>query len=375
MCRAAAVGELHHQHRADREVRGDEDVRFGAWQIATARPGSKPVVPITTCTPAATASRALASAVSGTVKSTTTSGRSRQRLGERRAERRVGARRPAPCRRRPRRRRTPSGPSVPRRRRRRRGSCSRALHQRGLDGGQRLLEALARRGRCRRPTGARARTARRPATTRSSSVTASIRSTISSTDSSGIPASTSEPSRFMRAPVDSSDSTTRPLRFSLARSSSSGGRGLLAQPPSSVPTTASASVEVLGARADVQPDLAGVGVGARERVHRVGQPATLAHLLEQARGRGAAEDRVEHAQREAPLVVARERRPAEAHVVLLGVLALEAATRGQVGRARRAPTARRRLIRWRRSTCFAASSTSASWSTAPAAAITTLAGT
>jgi len=26
-------GELHHQHRADREVRGDEDVRFGFRQI------------------------------------------------------------------------------------------------------------------------------------------------------------------------------------------------------------------------------------------------------------------------------------------------------------------------------------------------------
>ncbi len=45
---------------------------------------------------------------------------------------------------------------------------------------------------------------------------------------SGSPARISEPSRFMRAPVDSSASTTRPLRFSLARSQLLGGRRALA---------------------------------------------------------------------------------------------------------------------------------------------------
>jgi len=42
-----------------------------------------------------------------------------------------------------------------------------------------------------------------------------------------------------------------------------------------------------------------------EAEDRVGEPAALAHRLEEARGRGTAEDRVEHAQREAPLVIAR----------------------------------------------------------------------
>ena len=49
------------------------------------------------------------------------------------------------------------------------------------------------------------------------SATASMRSTTSSSAISGESARTSEPSRFIRAPVDSSASTTRPLRFSLAR--------------------------------------------------------------------------------------------------------------------------------------------------------------
>ena len=52
--------------------------------------GSKPVVPITTCTPASTHASALSSAVSGRVKSTTTS-QSPRIVGQRRVERRVGA--------------------------------------------------------------------------------------------------------------------------------------------------------------------------------------------------------------------------------------------------------------------------------------------
>ena len=66
-------GELHHQHGADREVGGHEHVGAGAAQLASSS-RSKPVVPITTCTPAATASRALATAVVGIVKSTSTPG-------------------------------------------------------------------------------------------------------------------------------------------------------------------------------------------------------------------------------------------------------------------------------------------------------------
>ena len=58
------------------------------------------------------------------------------------------------------------------------------------------------------------------------------------------PARISEPSRFIRAPVDSSASTTRPLRFSLARSSSSAVAGSSRRRASSVPTTASASARL-----------------------------------------------------------------------------------------------------------------------------------
>src|SRR5205823_12118200 len=81
--------------------------------------------------------------------------------------------------------------------------------------------------------------------------------------------------------------------------------------------------EVLGTGPHVDPHLARVGVLARERVDRVRQTALLAHLLEQARRGGAAEDRVEYAQGEAPVVVPRDTGRPQAHVVLLGVLALE----------------------------------------------------
>ena len=193
-----------------------------------------------------------------------------------------------------------------------------------------------RRGRCRPPTAARAPTAPRRARARSSSVTASIRSTTSSSDSSGAPASTSEPSRFMRAPVDSSASTTRPLRFSLARVELLAVAGSSRSRSSSAADDRERLLEVVGPRPDVQADLAGVLVGAGERVDGVGEPAPLADLLEQARGGGAAEDRVEHAQREPALVVAREAGAAEADVVLLGVLALEAPCARGLGTARTA---------------------------------------
>ena len=75
MCRAAAV--------ANCIISTAPIAKFGAMKMfalasdrSDSSPGSKPVVPITTCTPAATASRALATAVVGTVKSTSTSGRS-----------------------------------------------------------------------------------------------------------------------------------------------------------------------------------------------------------------------------------------------------------------------------------------------------------
>ena len=85
--------------------------------------------------------------------------------------------------------------------------------------------------------------------------------------------------------------------------------------------------EVLLARADVEADQAGVRVLRREAVDGVGHPALLADLLEQARGSGAAEDRVEQRRGEAPPVGARDARRADADVVLLRVLLLEAKAR------------------------------------------------
>ena len=84
---------------------------------------------------------------------------------------------------------------------------------------------------------------------------------------------------------------------------------------------------MLGPRADVDADLAGLGVQAREHEHRIGEAAALAHLLKQPRGGRGAEHPLEHAQRKAPLVIAREAAAAETHVVLLGVFAHEAHAR------------------------------------------------
>src|SRR3954449_13162030 len=93
--------------------------------------------------------------------------------------------------------------------------------------------------------------------------------------------------------------------------------------------------DVVRPRAQVQADLARAGVHRLERVDVVGESAPLTHLLEQPRRRRAAEDVVEHAQREAAVVVARDARRAETDVVLLGLLGDEAHPRRLVGRRRR----------------------------------------
>src|ERR1043166_7335292 len=85
--------------------------------------------------------------------------------------------------------------------------------------------------------------------------------------------------------------------------------------------------EVVLARSDVDADLARVGVLRREAVDGVGHAPLLADLLEEPRGRRAPEDAVEQRGREAPLVRACDSRRGDAHVVLLGVLALEAQAR------------------------------------------------
>ena len=101
--------------------------------------------------------------------------------------------------------------------------------------------------------------------------------------------------------------------------------------------------EVVGARADVEADLARVDELGGERVDRVGEPALLAHGLEQPRGGQPAEDGVEHPQREAAVVVARQPEGAEADVDLLGLLALELQRRAR--RVRRRDQRRRGVDR------------------------------
>ena len=88
MCLRGLGGELHHQHGADREVRAEEDV--GAARARRARATSKPLVPITTCTPAATASRALSQRLVGLREVDEHVGVA-EHVGDARAQRRVGA--------------------------------------------------------------------------------------------------------------------------------------------------------------------------------------------------------------------------------------------------------------------------------------------
>ena len=150
------------------------------------------------------------------------------------------------------------------------------------------------------------------------------------------------PSRLIRFDVDSIESSIRPFRFSFARSSSPlRARSRRRRRASSLGDDLEALDEVLLARADVEADLAGVGVLGGEAVDRVRHPALLADLLEEPRGRRAAEDRVE--QRGGEAAARREREmpgSAEADVVLLGVLALEAVARGRRARERLAARAR-----------------------------------
>jgi hypothetical protein len=85
--------------------------------------------------------------------------------------------------------------------------------------------------------------------------------------------------------------------------------------------------DVVLAGADVHRDRPGLAELLGVRAHGVGEPPLLTHLLKQARRRRASKDRVEHREREAAFVAARDSRPAEADVVLLGVLLVEADAR------------------------------------------------
>ena len=147
----------------------------------------------------------------------------------------------------------------------------------------------------------------------SSMVTASTFATTSSIVSSGRPASSDAPRRFIRAAVDSSASTMRPFTFSFDALELRHGRGVLDAPPQLVADDRHRRVDVVRPRADVQADLARVREQAAERVDAVRQAPAFADLLEQPRRRRAAEDLVEHPQREAAVVVARRSRGPPRH--------------------------------------------------------------
>ena len=128
----------------------------------------------------------------------------------------------------------------------------------------------------------------------------------------------------MRAAVDSSESTIRPLTFSRERVSSSSLTGSATKRSSSAAIVAIASAEVVGRVPTYRPTSPVRACRLEKEKTRVGKTSLLAHLLEEARGGGSAEHAFEHAQGETTLVVAGYALAAEAHVVLLGVLVQEA---------------------------------------------------
>ena len=103
---------------------------------------------------------------------------------------------------------------------------------------------------------------------------------------------------------------------------------------------ASSTLSLAGA--DVHRDHAAVDVLLGVGADRVGEPALLADLAEQARGGRAAEDRVEHAEREAALVAARDPGPPKQMWYCSVSFGVEARSRGS-------PSAPRRRARRRRS--------------------------
>ena len=173
--------------------------------------------------------------------------------------------------------------------------------------------------------------------------------------------------------VDSMASVVRPFTFSRARSSSASVTPSAASRRSSSPITLHRLVHVVRPRAHVEADLAGVDVLAGERVDGVGQAALLAHLLEQPRRAGAAEDRVQHPQREAALVAAGSP-GAPRHRWYCSVSLAWKRSRGSAGAGARLPSPARPRPRGRPARPRT-SSTRRSWSMLPAAATTRFDGT
>ncbi len=108
------------------------------------------------------------------------------------------------------------------------------------------------------------------------------------------------------------------------------GRGVLHAARQLVGDDAQRLREVLRARPEIQADLTGARVHVGVGEDRVRQAPALADLLEEPGGGRSAEDPFEHAQREAPLVVAGDSCPADAHVVLLGLFLQEVGPRAEL---------------------------------------------
>ena len=210
---------------------------------------------------------------------------------------------------------------------------------------QRRRGSAPRRRRRRRPRAARRRRARPPARSGPRPSTASTLASISSRLSIGRSKSVAREIRVIRAAVDSEERTRRPLTLSLARVELLVGDRLGAQPRELGADDRAGLLDVVLAGADVGGDQARVGVLLVVGADRVGEAALLAHLAEQPRGGRAAEDRVEHGERVAALVVAGDPGRAEADVVLLGVLLVEAEPGVAVERRRRRRRRRRSAAR------------------------------
>ena len=131
------------------------------------------------------------------------------------------------------------------------------------------------------------------------------------------------PIRAMRAAVDSLERTMRPLTLLLGAVELLLADAVGVQALQLGADHTAGLLDVVLAGADVEADQPAVDELLRVGADRVGEPALLADLAEEARRGRAAEDGVEDRERVASVVAAVDAGAAEADVVLLGVLAVE----------------------------------------------------